>query len=65
MQDYGGSGTSPGSPEMQHCSSTTQPLGTPEVKPLMIIILRVFVIRSVSQCLLIEICNLSKSCLYQ
>ncbi|XP_043273452.1 steroid hormone receptor ERR1 isoform X2 [Venturia canescens] len=31
MQDYGGGGeTSPGSPEMQHCSSTTQPLGTPE-----------------------------------
>ncbi|XP_044598304.1 steroid hormone receptor ERR2 isoform X6 [Cotesia glomerata] len=26
-----GSGTSPGSPEMQHCSSTTQPIGTPEV----------------------------------
>ncbi|XP_053597273.1 steroid hormone receptor ERR2 isoform X6 [Microplitis demolitor] len=25
-----GGGTSPGSPEMQHCSSTTQPIGTPE-----------------------------------
>ncbi|XP_034942584.1 steroid hormone receptor ERR2 isoform X3 [Chelonus insularis] len=32
MTDYGGGGggASPGSPEMQHCSSTTQPLGTPE-----------------------------------
>ncbi|XP_058806538.1 steroid hormone receptor ERR2-like isoform X4 [Phymastichus coffea] len=30
MPDYGGSGGSPGSPEMHHCSSTTQPLGTPE-----------------------------------
>lgn len=29
--DYGGGGGSPGSPEMHHCSSTTQPLGTPEV----------------------------------
>ncbi|XP_017788639.1 PREDICTED: steroid hormone receptor ERR1 isoform X1 [Habropoda laboriosa] len=28
--DYGGGGGSPGSPEMHHCSSTTQPLGTPE-----------------------------------
>ncbi|XP_015439932.1 PREDICTED: steroid hormone receptor ERR2 isoform X2 [Dufourea novaeangliae] len=28
--DYGGGGASPGSPEMHHCSSTTQPLGTPE-----------------------------------
>lgn len=40
MQDYNGGGGggggegggSPSSPEMQHCSSTTQPLGTPEVK---------------------------------
>lgn len=31
IPDYGGGGASPGSPEMQHCSSTTQPLGTPEV----------------------------------
>ncbi|XP_014219265.1 steroid hormone receptor ERR1 isoform X4 [Copidosoma floridanum] len=30
MHEYGGSGGSPGSPEMHHCSSTTQPLGTPE-----------------------------------
>ncbi|XP_015585210.1 steroid hormone receptor ERR1 isoform X6 [Cephus cinctus] len=30
MPDYGGGGGSPGSPEMHHCSSTTQPLGTPE-----------------------------------
>ncbi|KAK0083168.1 hypothetical protein PV325_009226 [Microctonus aethiopoides] len=30
IPDYGGGGASPGSPEMQHCSSTTQPLGTPE-----------------------------------
>lgn len=30
-QDYGGSNGSPESPEMHHCSSTTQPLGTPEV----------------------------------
>ncbi|OAD54435.1 Steroid hormone receptor ERR2 [Eufriesea mexicana] len=28
--DYGGGEGSPGSPEMHHCSSTTQPLGTPE-----------------------------------
>ncbi|XP_011644939.1 steroid hormone receptor ERR2 isoform X3 [Pogonomyrmex barbatus] len=28
--DYGGSSGSPDSPEMHHCSSTTQPLGTPE-----------------------------------
>ncbi|XP_072747826.1 estrogen-related receptor isoform X6 [Anoplolepis gracilipes] len=28
--DYGGSSGSPESPEMHHCSSTTQPLGTPE-----------------------------------
>ncbi|XP_077275137.1 estrogen-related receptor isoform X4 [Temnothorax americanus] len=28
--DYGGSNGSPESPEMHHCSSTTQPLGTPE-----------------------------------
>ncbi|XP_012285432.1 steroid hormone receptor ERR2 isoform X3 [Orussus abietinus] len=30
MQDYGGGGGSPGSPEMHHCSSTTQPLGKSE-----------------------------------
>ncbi|KAJ8673828.1 hypothetical protein QAD02_005090 [Eretmocerus hayati] len=30
LPDYGGSGGSPESPEMHHCSSTTQPLGTPE-----------------------------------
>ncbi|XP_015120013.1 steroid hormone receptor ERR1 isoform X4 [Diachasma alloeum] len=30
MGDYSGGRASPGSPEMQHCSSTTQPLGTPE-----------------------------------
>lgn len=30
--DYGGSNGSPESPEMHHCSSTTQPLGTPEVR---------------------------------
>lgn len=29
--DYGGGEGSPGSPEMHHCSSTTQPLGTSEV----------------------------------
>ncbi|XP_011867577.1 PREDICTED: steroid hormone receptor ERR1 isoform X4 [Vollenhovia emeryi] len=30
ITDYGGSNGSPESPEMHHCSSTTQPLGTPE-----------------------------------
>ncbi|XP_033216256.1 steroid hormone receptor ERR1 isoform X3 [Belonocnema kinseyi] len=30
LADYGGGGGSPGSPEMHHCSSTTQPLGTSE-----------------------------------
>ncbi|XP_011312293.1 steroid hormone receptor ERR2 isoform X2 [Fopius arisanus] len=30
MGDYSGGRASPGSPEMQHCSSTTQPLGTSE-----------------------------------
>lgn len=35
MQDYSGGGEgggSPSSPEMQHCSSTTQPISTLEVK---------------------------------
>lgn len=42
ITDYGDSNGNPESPEMHHCSSTTQPLGTPEVRDrIAIIFLRV------------------------
>ncbi|XP_018314005.1 estrogen-related receptor isoform X1 [Mycetomoellerius zeteki] len=38
ITDYGDSNGNPESPEMHHCSSTTQPLGTPEVRDRIAII---------------------------